>query len=72
VIKYLLKNEKMDIIIYVGTLGFYPRYLIRVPFKKEPKHLYFMGSKVSENPLLDDCIFDFNNWEFGLFNYDVR
>lgn len=72
-IKYLGKNESCDLILFVGKLSFFQLLLLKVPFKQEPKHLYFTVDTLDENKFDNpDLILDINNWDFGLFNYDVR
>jgi hypothetical protein len=73
VIKYLLYKEIVDIIIFVGKLSFSQFLLFRVPLKYKPKKLYFIA-----DILIPDLyerkleIYNILNWDFGLFNYDVR
>lgn len=69
---YILRNETIDIIIFIGKLNFKQRYLFRVPFKFEPKHLYFTGDNIIPNKINNDLVYNIENWDFGLFNYDVR
>jgi hypothetical protein len=71
-LKFIIQSEIIDIIIYVGTLQFQPGYLIRIPFSREPKHLYFMGNVLATDKINEKFVYDLNNWDFGLFNYDVR
>jgi len=72
-IDYITKNEKIDLILYVGKLSFFQFLLFKVPFKKEPKHLYFMADLINpENIHNPEFIYRMDNWDFGLFNYDVR
>jgi len=71
-IKNILKSEKIDIIVFVGTLSFRSRFLIKIPFNKEPKHLYFTGDILSTDKIKEEIVFNLSNWDFGLFNYDVR
>ena len=70
-VSYILKNEKADIILYVGKLFFTQTSLIKVPVAKEPKKLNFCGEVLIKTEL-DDAVLDFNNWDFGLYNFDVR
>ena len=72
-IKYIFYNEKIDLIIFVGQLRFFQFLLFKVPFKKEPKHLYFMTDILKTEKLSNpELILNMSNWDFGLFNYDVR
>lgn len=72
-IKYILQSEQIDIIIFVGKLNLFQFLLFKVPYKFEPKHLFFTADilipeKISNNEL----IYNISNWDFGLFNFDVR
>ena len=72
-VKYILKNHQIDLLIFVGKLHFFQTILIKIPFNKEPKHLYLTGdlintAKISSQTETYNC----KNWDFGLFNYDVR
>ena len=72
-IKYVLKKEKIDLIIYIGKLSFKQFLLFKLPKNLEPKHLYFTTDIFStQDNYLEDLILNISNWDFGLFNYDVR
>jgi len=70
---YIKANENVDLILFIGKISFIQNLLFRVPFKIEPKHLYFMVDVINNKKISNyECVYDFNNWDFGLFNYDVR
>jgi len=70
---HILNNEQTDIIIFVGKLNFFQLLLLKVPYKFEPKHLYFTADiLIPEKIINKDLIYNISNWDFGLFNYDVR
>ena len=72
-IKYILKNEDVDIILYIGKLSFKRISLIKVPEKYEPKKLNYCGKILSvNNSDHNNGFYDLDNWNFGLMNYDVR
>lgn len=72
-IKYIIRYENIDIIIFVGKLSFFQNLLFKVPYKYEPKHLYFTADILSAANIKDEQkLLDITNWDFGLFNYDVR
>ena len=72
-VKYIKSKEEIDLIIFVGKLSFLQCVLIRVPFKMEPKHLYLMTDiLIPDNIKNTDLIYNMKNWDFGLYNYDVR
>ena len=70
---YLLKNEKdkFDIIIYPGHLSFYITGMVKIPHKFEPKHFHVVGGVYNKNAIDKDIMFDFNNWDVNLSNYDL-
>lgn len=72
VVRCLYKKEKsnIDMIMYVGYLPFSPFSLITMPHKFEPKHFNFT-CKVLEKGYFDDSIYDINNWDVNLSNYDL-
>lgn len=69
---YILKNEsrKFDILLYPGYLPFKFAGMIRIPHKFEPKHFYFTG-KILDKQFAGDDIWDINNWDTNLSNYDL-
>lgn len=69
--RYICKNERPDLILYVGDLSFFQLNLIKIPRSKEPKPLHFAGEILLPNEI-NTKIFDFKEWDFGLLNYDVR
>ena len=71
-IKTILLTEKIDIIIFVGKLNFFQLILLKVPFKFEPKHLFFTADILIPEKIDNKLIYNIQNWDFGLFNYDVR
>lgn len=72
-VRHILSNEKIDLLLFVGRLKFFQALLFRVPFRSEPRHLYFMADILDPGSFSDpELIYDFNNWDFGLFNFDVR
>ncbi len=71
-IKKIIATESVDIIVFVGKLSFFQMLLLKVPFKFEPKHLYFTSDILIPENINPVLISNINNWDFGLFNYDVR
>ena len=72
-LKHIIKHHQIDLLLFVGKLQFFQTLLIKIPFSKEPKHLFFMGDII--NPINNNkfgTLYDYKNWDFGLFNYDVR
>lgn len=70
VIKVILQ-QNVDLIIYVGKMGLFQTLFIKVPKRLEPKKLPLMCDVLIPNDKFSD-IYDMNNWDFGLLNYDVR
>lgn len=67
---YKMERKGIDLIMYVGHLPFTPLSLLTMPHKYEPKHFNFT-CKVLEKGSLDDSIYDINNWDVNLSNYDL-
>lgn len=63
--------EKVDIVLYVGSVGFFQTLLLRVPRRFEPKPLPLMCDMISRGGCCRDML-DIRSWDFGLRNYDVR
>lgn len=72
-VKELYKKEKnnIDLIIYVGHLNFKVKNMFKVPEKYQPKNVHMSG-KILDDTIIDERIFDINNWNVNLSNYDVR
>lgn len=72
-VNHIRKKEKIDIIIFVGKLSFFQLLLIKVPRKFEPKPLNLtIDILFPENFDNPNMLLEIANWDFGLFNYDVR
>lgn len=67
---YKRESSNVDLIMYVGHLPFKPMSLVTMPHKFEPKHFNFT-CKVLEKGYFDDSIYDINNWDVNLSNYDL-
>lgn len=70
--RYIYSHEfcSLSMLIYVGHLSFTPMSLIKVPNCIEPKHFNFMG-KIYDSSVVDADVFDIDNWEVNLSNYDL-
>ncbi len=72
-IKTILKRENVDLVLYIGTFKIFQLLLIRVPFRFNPKILPLICDIIKkEDKEKYKDLFDINNWDFGLINYDVR
>lgn len=70
-IMYKQSHKLFDIAIYVGNLNFKPLSMIKVPKKYEPKNFHFTGKILDKSQIDKDLIFDINNWDVNLSNYDL-
>lgn len=71
-VKYIHKHhsEETDLILYVGNIRCLGTGLIKIPRKYEPKRFNFMG-KVLNKKSIPKSIWDVNNWDTNLSNYDL-
>lgn len=67
----ILKNENVDLIMYIGSLNIFPRFLFKVPESKIPKKLP-LTIDVMDEVMLSSDIYKIKNWKFGLIDFDVR
>ena len=66
------KNRgNFEAIIYVGNLNFTPISLIKLPRKFEPKTFYFTAKVLNPKSVDTDVVYDLNNWDVNLSNYDL-
>jgi hypothetical protein len=73
VVQSICRNEKIDIVMYVGTMNLRQILLVKVPSGIEPKRLpftYYLLNKEDEDKYKD--MDSSENWDFGLLNFDVR
>ncbi|MBK8852980.1 MAG: GNAT family N-acetyltransferase [Saprospiraceae bacterium] len=71
-LSYIIKNEKVDAIIYAGRMNFTQFCMIKVPKSKEPKRLPLCIGFINPNILSGIDVLNINKWDFGLFNFDIR
>lgn len=64
-------RHSADLMLYVGKLPFRPRRLIRVPQWLEPQKIRMTG-KILVEGAVPDSIFDIDNWNVNVSNFDVR
>jgi Acetyltransferase (GNAT) domain len=60
-----------DLMLYVGRLPFTPRPLLRVPASMRPRRIYMCGKLLTPGAF-DERLFDIENWNVNLSNFDVR
>lgn len=72
-INYILKNEKADAILYVGSMNLRQCSLIKVPKKFIPHDLHFTVKMLNkDNPDLENTLSNIKNIDFSLLNFDTR
>ena len=70
-VNYIVQNEKVDIVLYVGELKMKQTVLFRIPKKKEPRTVNFCVEVLNKDNI-EAKAFDEASWNFGLYNFDVR
>jgi len=72
-VNHIIKNEKIDMIAFVGKLDMKQRLLMKLPKSKEPQPLPLtVDILVAETDPLYAVYANPDNWNFGLMNFDVR
>jgi hypothetical protein len=72
-VRYIIKNEDPDAILFIGFLRMNQHFLFKVPSKFIPKPLpltYYVLDKKNKTKFSDMSNPD--NWNFSLMNFDVR
>lgn len=72
-VNWIYNDEKgnVDLIGYLGKLDSRPINLLKVPKRLEPQ-LFNMSGKILIDGIIDGRIFDINNWNVNLSNFDIR
>jgi len=72
-VSYIVRKTDADIVLYVGPMKLFQTLLIKVPKRFEPKRLPLTCDIINKDctDMFSD-IWEFNNWDFGLLNFDVR
>jgi hypothetical protein len=60
----------IDYLIYPGHLPFQPRLLWRVPRRME-RPRYYLGGRILRPDLIDDRVYQIDNWDINLSNTDL-
>ncbi|MFC3159067.1 Acetyltransferase (GNAT) domain-containing protein [Chryseobacterium arachidis] len=68
---YQLEKKNFDIILYIGHLHFTPMSLIKIPKKNEPKTFHFTAKILDSKSITPEVLYDVNNWDVNLSNYDL-
>jgi hypothetical protein len=64
-------RDSADLIMYVGKLPFRPRRLVEIPRWLEPQKIR-MTAKMLVEGAFPDSIFEIENWNVNVSNFDVR
>jgi hypothetical protein len=68
---YAIAASNADLMLYVGRLPFRPPGLIRVPRSRRPRCIRMCG-KILDANVVDDRVFQIENWSVNISNFDVR
>jgi len=68
---YRRHSKSIDVILYVGTLPFAPRLLLCVPESKRPQRVHMCGRLLAPG-VADHRVFQIQNWNVNISNFDVR
>ncbi len=73
VVNEILRNEKVDAIMYIGTMNLRQTLLTKVPARYVPQQLPLCVTILDKknNEIKEACT-DLKNIDFGLINFDVR
>lgn len=71
-VKYIVKNHRksFDLLLYPGFLKFRNTSMFKIPRKFEPKNFNFTGRALDKKAFGEE-IWDINNWDTNLSNYDL-
>ena len=68
---YVESAHTVDLVLYVGKLPFVPTRMIRLPKSKRPREVKMCG-KILDPGVIDDRVFQIENWNVNISNFDVR
>ncbi len=71
-VKFILKKDggKFDVLLYPGYLKFSCTGMLKIPHKFEPKHFVLTG-KLLDKTFDFESLWDIDNWDTNLSNYDL-
>lgn len=70
---HITTNVVCDYVAYIGKLPFTQLSMLRLPNRLEPRKLRLMYDVINWDSSLDESVLGvMQNWDFGLYNYDVR
>ncbi len=61
----------VDLFMYAGKLPFIPTKMIRLPRSMRPREIHMCG-RILGPETVDDRVFDVENWNINISNFDVR
>jgi hypothetical protein len=65
------ESKNIDLVLYIGKLEHVPVNLIRIPLRWEPKKVRMTG-KILLPDMVDERVFDLNNWLVNIASFDIR
>lgn len=68
---YRTAADSVDVVMYVGKLPFRPAGLLKVPDSKKPQRIGMTG-KILLSEIVNESVFDLENWSVNISNIDVR
>jgi hypothetical protein len=68
---YAESTPGVDLFIYAGKLPFIPTKMIRLPKSMRPRQVHMCG-RILDPETVDDRVFDMENWNINISNFDVR
>lgn len=69
----IIKNEKIDAVMFVGIMNLKQFSLFRLPNRFQPRSLHFTFKLIDPGYLnMENDLKKKNNWDFSLMNFDVR
>lgn len=68
---HAVASRQADLILYVGRLPFRPYGLVKVPVSKRPREIRMCG-KLLDRDSVDERVFDMEQWNVNMSNFDVR
>ena len=72
-VSYISRKTDTDMVLYVGSIKLFQTILIKVPKRYEPKRLPLTCDILNKDEADQySNMFELENWNFGLINFDVR
>lgn len=65
------ERKNIDLVLYIGKLEHVPMNLIRIPRSWEPKKVRMIG-KILLPDMVNEKVFDLNNWLVNIASFDIR